>query len=58
MTDPPTSDTTMTTTEQQAQAIADLDTRTDRQEQRTYPPKPTPEQRAEYQRILTQRPPP
>jgi len=44
----------MTTTEQQAQAIADLDTRTDRQEQRTYPHKPTPEQRAEYQRTLTE----
>jgi hypothetical protein len=43
-----------TTTEQQAQAIADLDTRTDRQEQRTYPHKPTPEQLAEYHRILTE----
>jgi hypothetical protein len=47
-------DTPMTTAEQQAQAIADLDTRTDRQEQRTYPHKPSPEQRAEYHRILTE----
>jgi hypothetical protein len=43
-----------TTAEQQAQAIADLDTRTDRQEQRTYPHKPTPAVRAEYERILIQ----
>jgi hypothetical protein len=45
----------MTTTIAELQAaITDLDTRLDRQEQRTYPHKPTPAVRAEYERILIQ----
>jgi hypothetical protein len=33
--------------------VDNLDARIDREEQRSYPPKPSPEVRAEYERILT-----
>jgi hypothetical protein len=44
----------MTTIAELQAAIANLDTRTTRQEQRTYLHKLSPEQRAEYERILTE----
>jgi hypothetical protein len=44
----------MTTIAEQQAAIAALDTRTDRLEQLTYPHKLSADQRAEYQRIITE----
>jgi hypothetical protein len=44
----------MTTIAELQAAIDNLNTRLDRQEQRTYPHKLSPEQRAEYERILTE----